>query len=380
MNLKLKSILSLTLFFSILSLMGCGGSGGTGTLSLGLTDAPGDEFSAVYVTIDEIQVHAKGDAPDTDPGWQVVANPNRTYNLIELSNGLVEGLGEGPLEAGSYTQLRLIVGNTPDGSPNIQCHPHPFANYAIDADDGEIHELKVPSGEQTGIKIICQGLCDIAENQTTELILDFDAAASITPSFNLKPTIKVLTTDDFTIVQGMVRNSTDSNNPLAIPDARVSAQVFDSGAADLADVVTVRTSTESDLDGNYELFVRPGEYNLVAFQEGFGPVAVNFSALAGQVAIQDFGLVASDMSQIGGSVNIAAVTEPTFAHLSFRRDDVLLGETVEVTDADVLSGAGYSVNLPVGDYQVVSSTCGLPTQSADVALTAGSDVLLDIVF
>jgi hypothetical protein len=102
--------------------------------------------------------------------------------------------------------------------------------------------------------------------------------------------------------------------------------------------------------------------------------------LAGQVAVQDFGLVASDMSQIGGSVNIAAVTEPTFAHLSFRRDDVLLGETVEVTDADVLSGAGYSVNLPVGDYQVVSSTCGLPTQSADVALTAGSDVLLDIVF
>jgi hypothetical protein len=108
MNLKLKSLLSLSLFIFMLSLMGCGSSG-TGTLSLGLTDAPGDEFSAVYVTIDEIQVHAKGDAPDTDPGWQVVANPNRTYNLIELSNGLVEGLGEGPLEAGSYTQLRLIV-------------------------------------------------------------------------------------------------------------------------------------------------------------------------------------------------------------------------------------------------------------------------------
>lgn len=367
---------TLGLFFLFYSLTGCGG-GGTGTLSLGLTDGPTEAYSAVYVTIDEIQIHAKGDAADDDSGWTIVANPQRTYNLLELTDGVVEGLGEGPLEAGSYTQLRLIIGTTPDNSPNIQCHPHPFANYAIDADDGEIHELKVPSGEQTGIKIICAGQCNIAENQTTELILDFDAAASITPSFNLKPTIKVLTTEDFTIVQGVVNNSGDTS-PLS--GASISAQIFDAAATDPAQVVTVRTSTESNLDGNYELFLKPGEYNLVAFQEGFGPAAFNFSALAGEVAVQDFTLSASDMGKITGSMTITGVSEPTFAHLSFRRNDTLPGEIIEVSHADVLSGDLYSTNLPVGDYQVVSSTCGFPTQENDVALTADAEFLLDIVF
>ena len=55
-----------------------GGSDGTGTLSLSLSDATTDEYNAVYVTIEEVQVHKAGGT------WQEVVFPQKTYNLLEL--------------------------------------------------------------------------------------------------------------------------------------------------------------------------------------------------------------------------------------------------------------------------------------------------------
>ena len=77
---------------------------------------------------------------------------------------------------------------------------HPYANYVIidkdpnDAIDPVSHELKVPSGDKTGVKIV--GGYFISANQTTELILDFDACRSVVQAGNsgqwhLKPTIKL---------------------------------------------------------------------------------------------------------------------------------------------------------------------------------------------
>src|SRR5579885_2025348 len=134
---------------SVLFLWSCGG-GGNGTLSVGLTDAATDQYEAVYVTIKEVQVHMSGDA---DESWSTVGTPDKTYDLLKLVNNVRESLGIADLKAGHYTQLRLILGDTPDGSINIQSHAHPFANYLIDL-TGAVHELKVPSGTETGIKIV----------------------------------------------------------------------------------------------------------------------------------------------------------------------------------------------------------------------------------
>jgi len=187
----------------------------------------------------------------------------------------------------------------------------------------------------------------------------------------------VLNTDDFTIVTG---TTTQQSNAGALTGAVVSAQVFDPAALDPKDVVTVRSSTDTAIDGSYELFVKPGDYNLVAYQPGFAPVAVNFTALPGQVQTQDFALTASDMGTLSGNVAIAGITQPTFASLSFEQGVALPGEEIEVDSADVLSGQSYSTSLPVGDYQVVSSTCELPTQVANVTLASGAETLLDINF
>ena len=211
----------LAVLFSLLLLpfiVGCGGGGGssatatsatTGTLALKLTDAPGD-FQAVYVTIKEVQVHMStsdeeesenhttgndnvaDDQESSDSnGWETVVTPNTTYDLLELQNGVEAVLGEENLTVGHYTQMRLILADTPDDSNNTFNESHPFANYVIV--DGDYHKLIIPSSMQTGIKLI-KGF-DIEEDTTTTLILDFDAEKSIHVTGNsqwmMNPTITI---------------------------------------------------------------------------------------------------------------------------------------------------------------------------------------------
>lgn len=48
-----------------LSLWNCGGSGSNGSLSIDLTDAPTEEYEAVYVTVKTVEVQMLGDAEDS---------------------------------------------------------------------------------------------------------------------------------------------------------------------------------------------------------------------------------------------------------------------------------------------------------------------------
>ena len=119
----------------MLTLSACGGSGGgsdgggTGTLSLALTDSSCSGYKAIYVTIDEVQVKKNIGSSNGNFGWQVVATPMKTYNLLKLVNGATEVLGEDELTAGTYQQIRLIIGKTPESENNIKGEPHPFANH-----------------------------------------------------------------------------------------------------------------------------------------------------------------------------------------------------------------------------------------------------------
>ncbi|HMB15022.1 MAG TPA: DUF4382 domain-containing protein, partial [Pelovirga sp.] len=231
-----KIFLFLTLFLAALmtlTLASCGGSGsssgsssiGDGTLSLELTDSTTEDYRAVYVTIDRVEVISDNEK------WEV-ARPQATYNLLELVNGATAVLGEERLPAGDYDQMRLIVGNEPDDGKNIDDNTHEHANYLLIGDDLDVVPFKkIPSGQETGIKIV--GGFTINENQTTELLLDFDAMRSVvklgrnnpanTARYLLKPTIKVLKVSEHTSVKGTVSSMEGSD----IVGAFVSAQAGD---------------------------------------------------------------------------------------------------------------------------------------------------------
>lgn len=350
----------LLLCITVLLLPGCGGGGGggdggtvapaTGTLGVGLTDAATTDFQAIYITVAEVAVHRDGGGD-----WDVVSSPNKTYNLLDLVNGVREELGLATLLAGHYTQMRLILSDKPDDSLNILSHKHPFGNYFIDQ-SGQSHELKIPSGFQSGIKIV-KGF-DINANQTTELVLDFDAAKSIIePGTNgkwlLKPTIKILNTTEYSIIEGSAGAS----------GVLVSAQVYTGAAPNLEDQVTVEAVTVTDTTGHYKLFVEPGDYTVVGYKDGFTPfhTGTKIHATAGTVFSVNFTLTAAaSTGSVTGTVTISQADQEQYATISIRQSATVGGTTeqIEIKSLNVANGGTFTTGLPVGSYTAVISTFG----------------------
>ena len=381
------------LLFSSFILFACGGggsgssipvtSGGIGTLSMSLTDAMSNSYDAVYITIEDVEVHAKKNGNGNN-SWFSVSTPNlpKTFNLYDLTNGVREEIGIADLAVGSYTQMRLMIGTKPDDGINILSEAHPYANYVIDS-DGNYQELKIPSGVQSGYKIV-HGFT-ISANQTTELILDFLADKSVIVGGNgkwhIQPTVKVGDTTEQSIIRGWI--TSDGTN--GIESALVSVQKYNGLASDRKDEVTIQSSTITDEDGYFAIFVSPlsnddDEYNLVVYAEGKMPEYRKITGLelkSGDTltffddpndAPNDRGYIQlSDATiyNVNGLVTITGASNEQYASVSFRQE-IIGGEMIEVTSANVMDGESYNINLPIGDYSVVAWTLGYETQLFDL--------------
>lgn len=170
----------------------CGGGGGgisgtgaqMGTLKLALTDAPACGFDAVNVTIEKVRVHQNAGVDDeNDAGWiDVPVSDVKRVDLLSLTNGVLDELGQTSLPAGKYTQLRLVLADN---------QSQPLANSVVPSGGAET-ALRTPGGQQSGLKINVD--IDVAEGQTADFVLDFDACKSVVTAgssgrYNLKPVL-----------------------------------------------------------------------------------------------------------------------------------------------------------------------------------------------
>jgi hypothetical protein len=358
---------------------GDGGSVDTGTVSLNLMDLPNGEYKAVYVNISEVQVHKAGntdnDGNDGDGSWLTVGSPNKIYNLLELVNGVTESLGTKELEAGRYTQVRLIIGEeiplNQEGNPakNINDDNHSEPNYVIDQSDIVI-PLKIPSGFNTGIKLVHP--FEVTKNGLMELILDFDAMNSIVKTGNgkliLKPTIKIIEALNYAEVSGQV-----SNNSGGLGGVRVSAQTYDTDSG----VITEQAATYSDAEdllGYYRLPLEPDQsYNIVAFSKDYKPKCAYLAAENGKDYIQDFDLAPSDNNLVSLDIrfedsNPDPFPDVTVAFIYLDADcgDMALTDEIQVEsivavyvyDTDESKYAYNDVYLPHGTYKLIASAEG----------------------
>ncbi len=165
-------------------LAGCGDqnnavtTGGTGRISIMLTDAPSATVQSAVVTISK--VYLVGSAADTaDASAQVQLLPAPvTTDLLTLSNDLATLVDTMTVKAGTYQQLRFVI----DGAyiqtvdENGATHAYATAGYA-NAPGPVEGTLKCPSCAQSGIKVnLPDGGLTVAEDETTGLLVNFNVA------------------------------------------------------------------------------------------------------------------------------------------------------------------------------------------------------------
>ena len=243
-------IITVTALAASTALAACGGGNesGTGTLRLALTDAPACGFDRVDVTVEKVRVHKSNSANEGDDGWsEVVLQPAKRVDLLSLTNGALVELGQTPLPAGKYTQMRFVL------SPNNAANP--LAN-SVTPTGGNETAVSTPSGAQSGLKMNLD--IEVEANNVADFALDFDTCRSFVRLGNsgylLKPVIAVIPRiSDGASVTGQVAL------PIATTGTSVSLQLNGE---------PVR-STPPDSTGKFVLYPVPvGTYDLVVTAPG----------------------------------------------------------------------------------------------------------------
>lgn len=186
-------------------LAACGGgsdsTSGTGTLKLSITDAPVDDADAVWIQFSGIALKREGAAAE------FIANPSpatRRINLLEYQQGNVAVMLDNiTLEAGRYEWIRLMV----DNEPNVR------DSYVVV--NGQECELRVPSGSESGLKLM-RGFTLPAAGSAA-LTVDFDLRQSLrappgqqgnagacTQGYLLRPTLRLVDDANVGAIAGTV--------------------------------------------------------------------------------------------------------------------------------------------------------------------------------
>ncbi|HEY4541263.1 MAG TPA: DUF4382 domain-containing protein [Noviherbaspirillum sp.] len=334
----------------------CGGGGGGsgdvayGTLGVSLTDAPACGFDKVYVTIDKVRAHQSGGAGENDGGWIdiPVELDDPKVDLLELSNGVLERLGDVRLPAGTYNQLRLVL------KPNTGADPK--ANSVLAG--GIETALDTPSAVQSGIKV--NGSFEVTADATTELTLDFDACKSVVKhgngSFGLKPVVTMVAMETSGAISGVLDPAiaaTASNQPI------VSAQV---------DGVVVK-STVPKANGEFSLApLKAGTYTVVVTTAAHASDVIDAVPVtaSGTTTISTSAapltMSASTANTVSGTVTPASAQAEITAHQTFASG------TIASIDYRMVTGK-YSLPLPIAAPRYGQYTGSLPvTLTAQPAL------------
>jgi len=389
--LKVSTVLA-AITLAMLQISGCGGGGdsssqsGKGTLKVSLTDAPSGSYDAVNVTVSKVRVHQSASATESDAGWtDITLSPARKINLLNLTNGALEELGETPLAAGHYTQIRLVL------VPNTAAL---LANSVVLAGTTTETVLDTPSGVQSGIKLINQ--FDVVAGQRVDLVLDFDASKSVVKAgasgkYILKPVIKVIPT---------VLNGIEGFVDISSLGSNVSVSAQQNGTV-------IGSTVPNTLTGAFFLArLAPGNYEVVLTADGRNTKVIASVPVASTTSITALSTSTAPITMplstaipttrnISGLVTLNPASSIDEAAYVAAKQTLGSSPTVTVKSLAVdVSSGDYSLALPVeasllgqygtgslpitftaqstaGQYTVEASFTGYVTQSINLDISAG---------
>lgn len=229
----------------------------TGRVAIELTDAPIDDASvkSVFVTVADVKVDGK-----LFPGF----TGKKTIDVLALQNGKVEGLGVGNLEAGTYSNLSLVLDYAADASGNAP------GCYVVTTDNQKIN-LGTSGAQRVEVKAN-QALQVAAQSEQT-LVTDLDLRKAVKDNNGnnaggyffageneLQSSVRVV---NKTRVGNIVGKCTGSGS-----NGRVVVYVYKKGQFNKSTessnlFANAITSATVNAGGNYKLaFLEEGDYDL----------------------------------------------------------------------------------------------------------------------
>lgn len=249
--------------------VGCDGEWDAfGRVTLSITDAPVDSALNVYVQFSGLEIHGSNNRNETlyfceDPVNPEVRVVSKTVcvkakpmqiDLLEMNSGNSETLLSGyKLTAGDYQWIRLMVDTS--GAEDT---------YIV-LDDGSEHELTIPSGDQTGLKLN-RGF-RVSAGKDADFTIDFDLRKSIHRNgkgYVLRPTLRIVDNSSTGSIGGEVDAGliVTGCSPAVYVFADASITPDDVDGVD-PDPVTTATVKLNDQTGKYEYkaaFLDAGQY------------------------------------------------------------------------------------------------------------------------
>lgn len=265
----------------------------SGRLTVQLTDAPFpfDLVAEANVTVFKVDARlADGEdnesedmEDDSQSSFVTLMEEEIPVNLLDLTNGTTEQLADLEVPAGTYDLIRVYL-----------------KGITIVLTDGRSFDLKVPSGEQTGIKVFINPPLTVVGGLSSDLLLDFDVSRSFVAKgdsksvdgitgFNFKPVIKVCNLSTAGTLSGMV---TTLQEEVSVPLENAQISVLDTNEDPV-------TSGATDVDGNYTIMgLEAGTYKVFASLNGYVISDIlEIQIVAANKTVQDFVLEAEMAEQ-----------------------------------------------------------------------------------
>lgn len=273
----------------------------TGTMSLSVTDAPvdNDSITGVYIKINGLEYHTQENEWST---FEEYDGP-KSFNLLDLTDGVEELLGSFEMEAGQYNQLRFNL-DIPEQGATQPSNPGNYLEFA----DGSEETLYVPSGGQTGYKAV--GSFQVPSNGTVELTADWDARKAVvkagaTDMYILRPTIRLIAKNEAGSISGGISNVPDDASDIVV--YAYEEDSYSSDEADAPDAGESRfpnavTSDVMDEENNYKLwYLAPITYDLVVAKQVNGA----FDIVLGQIE----GVEVESRSSANAAIDISVLSQ-----------------------------------------------------------------------
>ena len=232
-----------------------------GTVTVGITDASVDNAQEVWVQFTGASIK-----PTNGTAIDFTFDSVRNINLLSLQGTIYTDLiNDEVIPLGSYDWIRLHVNAANDG----------ISDSYIKLNDGSVHELWIPSGSETGLKINTG--FELLPAQNLNLMIDFDLRKSVVLSggtYNLRPTLRMINMNASSSITGtidpmLLSAASCSDSDPATGNAVYLFEGTDTIPADMSNGNTGPFTSASVAlnvsNGNYEYtigFVPTGDYTL----------------------------------------------------------------------------------------------------------------------